>query len=469
MFQSNEIFNGSIPPICMMQIIKAVDFSSWKSCYVGCSGTFTFERAIGKRYPKLPMHGNDVSLLSGVLSGIAMGKPERFEFRERLAHWEPMLDGASEMERAGALILALYLGRVYGGKSEHAKRHWLYYENRFPDYVKKGTEQIRALVHELNLASYFPGDFRAHLRKGIQEGGGVIVSAPFISGWYEKWFKFINENIAWNEPSYDLWNPDRFPELMQEIEESGAPYVMVYKNKIEDGKLACYHRVGMKPKFFVYSNSQRTGSVVDHNSSGTGTPFRFKPVDIEDIDADTKVEIVRCKAGYADYIKGLYLQENIPWTSGPLNFLIYLDDMLAGILTFSMPKHNIGSHKTTEYVYLLSDTCTTRFGRVSKLIAMLACQSDVLREASHRLLHRRPIKAVVTTVRSNHPVSMKYRGIYKILKKQEADANERSGARFIINYEGHPREQSPQEVYAEWFKRYFKDDRNRQVTTSYAR
>lgn len=456
MFQSNEIFNGSIPPVCMMQILRAVDFSSWKACYVGCSGTFTFERAIGSRHPSLPMHGNDVSLMSAVIAGTAMGKPEPFTFKGRIAHWEDMLQGATELERAGALILALYLGRVYNGKSEHARRHWLYYENRFPDMVEKCAAQVLQLASGLKLQSYYAGDFRAHLRRGIEEGAGVIVSAPFISGWYEKWFKFINENIDWSPPAYEMWNPDHFPALMDEIDASGAPYVMVYKDRINEDRLACYHRIGMKPKFFVYTNTRATGSVVDHSSTDRGTPFKFEACDISRLTDKTKVEIVRCKAGYADYIKSLYLQENIAWTSTPLNFLIYLDDMLAGILSFAMPKHNIGEFKTTEYVYLMSDTATTRFGRVSKLIAMLASQVDVLRVASSKLMHRRPVKAVVTTVRSNNPVSMKYRGIYEVLARKEPPAGERSGAKYIINYVTAPRDQTPDQIYAEWFSRHLR-------------
>lgn len=469
MFQSNEIFNGSIPPVCMMQILRAVDFSTWKECYVGCSGTFTFERAITSRWPKLPMHGNDVSLMSAVIAGFATGKHEQFTFKGRVAHWEELLGEANEIQRAGALILALYLGRVYGGKSEHHKRHWAYYENRFHEMVEKCGAQVLQLASGLKLQSYYAGDFRHHLRKGIDEGAGVIVSAPFISGWYEKWFRFINENLDWSPPGYDVWNPDHFPTLMDEIDASGAPYVMVYKDRVNEERLVCYHRIGMKPKFFVYSNTKRTGSVVDHSSSERGTPFKFEPVDITRLNENTRVEIVQCKAGYADYVKSLYLQENIAWTSTPLNFLIYLDGMVAGILSFAMPKHNIGDFKTTEYVYLMSDTATTRFGRVSKLIAMLASQIDVLRVASRKLLHRRPVNAVVTTVRSNNPVSMKYRGIYDVLARKEPPAGERSGAKFIINYVTAPRDQTPDDIYAEWFRKHFKDDRQRKVTTSYAK
>ena len=452
----------------MQQILRTVDFDQWKECYVGCSGTFTFERMIRDKYPKLKMHGNDVSLLSCALAGKAMGKPLPFAFKERLAHWEDLLVGADDDERLAALILAMQLGRAYTGTSEHAMRHWRYYENRFPDYIEKTKEQLAKFCSTLKLDSYVAGDFREHLRTGMKKGAGVIVSAPFNFGFYENWFKFINANIQWQEPTYDMWDPDRFLDFKAEVEESGVPYVMVYKRNIDDDRLCAYFRVGMKPPYYVFSNTKVAGSVVDRASTTVGKPFRFKAVDIDELDKDTHVEIVQCKAGYADYIKGLYIQETIRWTSAQLNFLVYLDDMLAGILCFSPPKFGLGEWEAKELVYLLSDTCTTRFGRVSKLIAMLATQEDVLRVASRKLIHRRPVKQVVTTVRSNHPVSMKYRSTWKLHNRKDTEHDPNETTKYVINYISSPRNQTPNEIYAEWFSKYFKDDRSRRVTNSYA-
>ena len=61
--QARELFNGSIPPGLLAQIMKAVDFSSWKSVWVGCSGTFSFERAVGRAYPGKPLYGNEIRIV----------------------------------------------------------------------------------------------------------------------------------------------------------------------------------------------------------------------------------------------------------------------------------------------------------------------------------------------------------------------------------------------------------------------
>lgn len=319
------------------------------------------------------------------------------------------------------------------------------------------------------MTAYLPGDFRTHLEQCAEAGGGFIVSAPFVKGFYEGWFKFINQNVSWQEPPYDVWNPDDFPKLLDHIDELGVPYIAVYKTPLEGRHTACYYRKGMHPPFYVLTRAEpRSTSIVDQPPSINAKPFAFKALDIAKLTATSEVSISPCQQGYADYIKGLYLQENITFTSGMANFLIHIDGMLAGVMTFSKLTANmVGGWHGRNSIYMLSDVSTTRFGRVSKLIAMLATSTTLLDYISSRMVHR-PILQVVTTVRSNNPVSMKYRGIYDVLSRKEGDDKTSSGAGYVINYGSAPRDLTPQQIYAEWFKKHFRDDRERKVTNSYA-
>ena len=138
MFISHEIFNGSIPKICMQQILRSVDASEWSSVYVGCSGLFSFERALRKVAPAAQFHGNDVSLMSQVFADYALGKPLSFRFSGRVAEWEKWLAGKDDRTRIGALLLALYLGRVFRTENEYNRRHWRYYECQcIPDVASR--------------------------------------------------------------------------------------------------------------------------------------------------------------------------------------------------------------------------------------------------------------------------------------------------------------------------------------------
>lgn len=467
--QGRELFNGSIPPELLAQIVNAVDFGKWSSIWVGCSGTFSFERGIRKRYAKAKLYGNDVGLISGIIASVAQEQPLDFRFTNELADWESMLDGRPYLDRAAAMILAMVLAGQYRGKSVHSRKHWNYYLSDLDAALSRPKERLQAMAAELDLEAYMPGDFREHLVRCGEAGGGFIVSAPFVKGFYEGWFKFINANVEWDAPKYDMWDPDHFPDLLDQIDGMGIPYIAVYKQPLEGKHVACYFRKGMHPPFYVLtSDPPKATSLVDRPPVTQPKPFKFKPVDINKLSDKTRVRIYPCKAGNADYVKGLFLQENITFTSGMVNMLIYLDDMLAGVLTFNRMNRGVGGWKVQDAVYLLSDTSTTRYGRVAKLIAMLATCEDVLGYCQRRLTHR-PVKQVITTVRTNAPVSMKYRGIYNIISRKEPDERDTSGSQYILNYGSDPRPMSPDEIYAEWWRKHFKDDQSRQVTNSYAK
>lgn len=467
--QARSIFKGSIPPILLAQIMKGVDFTDWQSVWVGCSGTFSFERAVSLAHRGKPVFSNDVSFLSALIWSIASKTTLDFEFVGPLAYWEDLLAGRPYFDRAAAAVLVMKLHGTYQGNNAFTRKHWKHYEDALDESLERPKERLAQMADEIKSVSYFPGDFRKHLDRCIAEGGGFIVSAPFVEGFYEEWFKFINTNIRWTEPAYDLWNPEQFPALIEQIEDAGIPYLAVYKQPLPGKQLVAYHKMGMHPPFFVMSNTPAKGStLVDVTSAGAGERFAFEAVDITRLTANSEVSIYACSGKHADYVKKLYLQENIPFTSGMANFLVYIDDMLAGVMTYSSLSRNFaGGWHSRNAIYLLSDTSTSRFGRVFKLVAMLATCEDVLRVVQDRIVHRR-IGQVITTVRSNNPVSMKYRGIYDKIVVKEAGPEEQSGSKFIISYGSAPRAQTPQQIYAEWWKRHFKDDRDRKVTNSYA-
>jgi hypothetical protein len=471
MFISHEIFNGSIPKVCMQQILHTLDLSDWDKVYVGCSGLFSFERALKKAKPSMQFYGNDVSLMSAAIAGMSTGKPVSFRFKGRVAHWEDLVPHNDPWKRVGALLLVLYLGRVFRTDNEYNAAHWRYYENRLPEMIDGLADQARLLVAEMDLNEYYSGDFRDHLKRGQEQGAALVISAPFIEGWYEKWFKFIEENIEWDTPTYGMWSPDDFPALLDEMDASGSPYLAVYKSKLNRNDLVAYHRRGVKPKFYIYSNSNAKSSLVDVGSLKPSVPFSFSAVQLEDLTENAKIEVRSCLAGNANYVKAMFLQENIMWTQAPCNYLVFINDKLAGCISISVGKHSFGDLKKTETLYLLSDTCVTRRFRLSKLIARLAMTESINRHANATCMKGYLTQGITTTVRSNNPSSMKYRGIFKKLWRTniEGDVEERSGAKYKIIYGAMAVDQTPEQIYADWYKRQFSDDQTKAIKVNYGR
>ena len=466
--QGRDPFIGVTPPALLAQITGLVDLASWQSAWIAGSSIFTIERALFAHRPDLPLHGNDVTIFSAAIAAIARGETLDFTFIAKLARWEDMLAGRPFLDRVAALMLCKMLSAQFPGDSLHSNKHWAHYEREFDAALDRPRERIAALAGELRLASYTGGDFRDHLARCAEAGGGFIMASPPSRSQHDGDNKLIAANVAWAQPSFEGWSSAALPALLDQIDVLGLPFIAIADAPIPGRNVASLYRKGLDPARYVLT-SERTArtSLIDQPPVTDAKPFKFVPVDIDRISKRTQVRLYPCTAGSADYIKGLFLQENIVFVRGMVNVLIYLDDMLAGVLTYNRMNRALGGFKQHDAIYLLSDVSTSRFGRISKLLPMLATCRHMVDYAGKRLTHR-PVLQVLTTVRSNNPASMKYRGVFNMVSRKDAPEGESSGARYIINYGSAPREQTPQQIFKEWLRLYFKDDRDRRVTNSHA-
>ena len=466
--QGREPFIGATPPALLAQIIGLVDLDTWKSAWIAGSSIFTIERALTKRCPALALHGNDVSIASAAIAALARDETLDFTFTGKLAKWEQLLAGRPFLDRVAALMLCKMLAAQFPGESLHSLKHWAHYERDFDASIERPRERAAALVAELRLASYTGGDFRDHLARCAEAGGGFIIASPPTRSQHDGDNKFIAANVSWNQPKFEGWSPAGLPALLDQLDTLGLPFIALADAPIDDRNVASLYRKGLDPARYVLT-SERTArtSLIDQPPVTDAKPFKFVPVDIDRISKRTQVRLYPCSAGSADYVKALFLQENIVFVRGMVNVLIYLDDMLAGVLTYNRMNRALGGFKQHDAIYLLSDVSTSRFGRISKLLPMLATCRHMVDYAGRRLTHR-PVLQVLTTVRTNNPASMKYRGVFNMVARKEAAEGESSGSRYIINYGSAPREQTPQQIFREWLRLYFKDDRDRRVTNSHA-
>ena len=146
------------------------------------------------------------------------------------------------------------------------------------------------------------------------------------------------------------------------------------------------------------------------------------------------------------FLKDVYLKKGITHTPGMVNYLVRVDDMLVGGLIYTLPKFG---EKAS--IYLLSDFAISQQGRLSKLVTRLACNGEILHDLGKRFVNR--YREVKTTAFSDNPVSMKYRGIFELSKREEKNAPE---GKFMLNYVGARIDETPQQAFEWWYGKHFK-------------
>ena len=173
-----------------------------------------------------------------------------------------------------------------------------------------------------------------------------------------------------------------------------------------------------------------------------GKPFAYKSLDLMKLTKKSKVTVVPCAEGHMTFLRETYLKKTIAFGQGDYSVLVFIDDMLAGGVSYRKPLQS-----TSDIAYVLTDLATTREGRVAKLVARIATCQDALKPLERKLLRR--FRRVRTTAYSDHPEAMKYRGSWTVESREEVNA---AHGRYEINYLADLRPEPYQQQYEWWWK-----------------
>lgn len=423
------MFIGSIPKKLITQILGNICLKP--RVYIGCSGSFRTEHAIKNLMPEKQVFGNDVSLLSCAVGNLLTGQRLDVEFSGRLERLN-MLRGDAVANTA-AVCLAITLAR-FKGNNQYSRAHFDHILRNLADYHRIEREKLLNYTDGFTIDGFHAGDFHDQIKAARENDGTVIMFAPTYKGGYENIYKFVNSSVTWEAPSYGIWDPENTEELIQRLLEENQNFAIVSDRRMESVEPRIMFAGNNKP-IYMYANDARSSLRQEPKKS---QPFRYRLVDTGAITETSKVEIALLNAQQLNFLKNIYLAKGINHKAGMLNFAVLVDGMLAGAFIFSMAQYGDKIHN----LYMLSDFSTSRQRKLSKLIPMLATSRSVINHVNRKYLI--DIQSVNTTAFTKKPVSMKYRGIYQLAKRGEG----------FLNYSSGVREQSPQEIFQEWYRKY---------------
>lgn len=439
------MFLGVVPLECLEQIVKVMP-PEGPDAYVCCSGTFRLDRCLNQAFPEVRVHSNDVSLFSGVVGGLATGNPINFRFDGDLAFVEGVLDemNATPTMRAGAVMVAFEMARYCKRNNTYSRRHYDYYQANFAAQVGPAAAKVSKTLEDLRIVEYFAGDWLKQADKAIETDSTFYAFPPFWRAGYEKQFEFLNTNIVWGEPEYAIWDPKDLRAVVRGFEERGGRYCILTDQQWDDHEPSLLFTAGRRLPHYCYAATDRSSL---RHKRGRTAPFKYRVIDPEALSAESRIEVVPANAQTMNFIKDVYLSKSIIHTSGEVNYLVFIDGALAGGMIYSQTPNGRAMHGT-RVAYLLSDFSITSKGRIAKLIAMLSTSKHLI--AAIERMHVTRIDRLMTTAFSKHPDAMKYRGAFKKTGRKETNL---PGASWQINYEATPRPETPQEIYAEWWRK----------------
>jgi len=378
-----------------------------RQVYVGCSGNFSVEQILSRYAPQATIRGNDVSLYSSVLGACLASQSFRLEVRDEKFSWvEPYLTDAED--KAAAVMVLMEALKYEKADNFFKERHWAHYLNHFEPFHQATVARLRERQQEVKLESYTCRDIFDFL-DDIPPEAVVIAFLPTYAGGYERMFRRLEEIFDWDRPKYGLIDEARKQAILEKMQ--ARDFLYLDDRLVEDLPLvAMVRKARMKP-VYIYSNLEALQrGVLKQQRHAEFVPFpRLSDEDV--ITPESKLTLTPTSNRVVNYYRDVYLSKGVGIPAdGEVPLVAAVDGKVFGFLIYSRMQGG-GD------VYLLADFVvnSSRYRRLAKLLLLVTQTQEVRRLLEEKFLLEIP--ACRTMVFTDKPVSMKYRGLYRLARR----------------------------------------------------
>lgn len=431
------MFKGTTPPEVKLLLSDLLREVKKKDIYIGCSGNYTTDKLVAGM--GFTVHSNDVSLYSKLISDILLGTTTEVTvtnqvLAEQFDTWED-----SPYKKLVQVMYAMRLSEFVRQKNDYERYMYDGFMAQSQTYYKKTCEKLAKGAFNFQIADFSFCDFLDFLKSKKGKGVGISFPPTYKAG-YERIFKYVEESFAYEHAHYNVFDPKNgetiFAELLEEDEnviysDRDWPNLhqwLIGKCVIGSGKhsVYMYSSVRRDKRYFIEKSKEIQASkykVVE-------TDYRFT--------ADTKITVECCPVSDINYFKAFFMSNKVDYsTGGDLGFVFLADGRAFGFLVFSKQLSSI-----TEIFMQADFVANSDMPKLSKLLIMLAKSAEL-----RRLIARKwgnYFTRIKTTVYTDKPVSMKYRGVWSLIRRDKGK----------LMYGSEFEEQSFNNIYTQWLSKY---------------
>jgi hypothetical protein len=350
------------------------------------SFNFDIEQALDKSEIELYSHNAYVHFMYDIINN-----NKEFEFPEEFAYLNPS-SVSTKAEKIARVLLFFDVVKKANDKSFYAQR---YYENTLANLeyvIRKMTEKATLIVE--NLQGRVKVTYGAFNEMAMAQKDEVIIyhyeEPSTMKSLHNKVCKYFGYEMERIVNDYSLIT--QFKNYVFISQNPYLPYKMIYS----DGRN------------IVYSDRVENSTHKINERKTEVLYYKELPKDYV-ITADSEIKFIRAKGSEIDYIRQKYLDKKIILGSAVYNYLWFVDDYLIGACMCDYPKRKIGAGTA----WLKSDfVIDSDVPKLSKLLIMAILSEEFKKEVGIRF--KENIYNFVTNVFTNNPVSMKYRGVFKL-------------------------------------------------------
>ncbi|NTV60605.1 MAG: hypothetical protein HGA77_04780 [Chlorobiaceae bacterium] len=433
------MFTGSVPQEARTLFQGLIQSIGKRDFFIGCSGNFSVDKVIAQL--GCNVHSNDVSLYTKLVADILLETDTELkvvnpDLKTVFSGWVD-----SRFKKLAMVMFAMKLSKFAARKNDYERIFYDAYLEDALGYYDRTVKKLEAGALDFRIKSFYFGDFLAFLKK--KQGLGIGVSfPPTYKAGYEKIYRFVEESFEYERASYEVYDPKRseevFGALLREDENifCGDQYFeslqdcVVGKIMLGPGKhpLFVYSSV-QTPKKFYY---ERQAAEVKNTVSVLPYDYEFTPA--------TKITAQVVPTALITYFKHFFMGSKVDYSAGgDFGIIFFADSKAFGFSAFSKQL------STMTHCYLHSDfVCRADTPRLSKLLIQLLKTNEVRRIIARKMAHY--FDGLKTTVYTDKPVSMKYRGVFSLDRRDKGK----------LMYSCLFSEKGLDDVYGEWLTKTVK-------------
>lgn len=433
------MFTGTTPPEVKLLLQDLMRGVKGKDVFIGCSGNYTTDKIMSAM--GYTVHSNDVSLYSKLIADLLLDTSTEVEcinpeLKNVFDTWEE-----TKYKKLVQVMFALKVAQFHQRKNDYQEEMFNAFIEQSKIYYDNTIKKLEKGALDFSIQSFYYGDFLDFLK--MKRGKGVGISLPpTYKGGYEKLFSYVEESFKYEHAPYNIFDPKEGGAVFKELldNDENIIYSDRYFNILE-GYLVGKIRLGSnKNPLFAYSSLQTNNHYyIERDKCVKLSHIHILPVDYQ-FTTDTVITVRPCAVNDVNYYKAFYMANKVNYTTGGDFGLVFMADGMAfGFTSFSKPL------STLSQIFMQSDfVVNSETQRLSKLLIMLMKSHDVRRLIARKMYNY--YDGVKTTVYTTSPVSMKYRGVFNLERRDEGK----------LIYSSIFTEKSLNELYALWIRKYKK-------------
>lgn len=307
-------------------------------------------------------------------------------------------------ENPAEIIATIHL---FNAIKKHKNSQDIYHKSLYDDFMaklehyhKKYTERYQKLVDNLKSKS-IEVLYCADISDAIlncKENDILIYQNEFHSGMK------ATSNALQRFLLDDFGSQERTKTKYAEIDEEQVNYMALSQHGFMGRR-----EVFKDQRTYIWSNVVESGD--SSFNKRTIVPLKYKRLPDDYMLTDkSKLRFVRASMAEIDYLRMIYLKKGIILGSAPFCYLWFLDDYVFGACMFDFLKV---SKYGMDAVWMKSDFVIDHpLPKLSRLLIMGVLSSEFKDELDIRYKHECGV--IATSVFTDKPVSMKYRGVFKL-------------------------------------------------------